>query len=324
MTQDATATEITHRIVPTNGINLHIAEAGSGPLVLLLHGWPESWYSWRHQLPALAQAGYHAVAPDVRGYGQSDKPYPVEAYAMKEIVADFVGLLDALGEEKAVVVGHDWGAPMAWTSAILHPERYRAVAGLSVAHTGRSPAPPVETMRQIFGDNFFYIVYFQDEGVAEKEFEADPKRSLRLILWTASGDAPPMPAFAGKPKTSGFLDGIVEPEQLPSWLTEADIDFYAGEFKRSGFRGGINRYRNMDRDWRELPQLEGARITQPALFIAGEKDGVIAMQPGAIDTLKGLCDDFRGSVLLPGAGHWTQQERPAEVNKALIDFLNGL
>jgi pimeloyl-ACP methyl ester carboxylesterase len=260
----------------------------------------------------------------VRGYGQSDAPHAVEAYAMKELVADFVGLLDALGEEKAVVVGHDWGAPMAWNSAVLHPERYRAVVGMSVPYTGRPAAPPLQMMKQMFGDNFFYIVYFQDEGVAEKEFEADPNRSLRLILYAASGDAPPMPAFAGKPKTSKFLDGVVGPEKLPSWLTEADIDFYAGEFKRAGFRGGINRYRNMDRDWQELPQLQDAHITQPALFIAGEKDGVIAMQPGAIDTMKKICDDLRGVVMLPGCGHWTQQERPAEVNRALIEFLNGL
>jgi len=316
--------EITHRTVPTNGINLHIAEAGQGPLVLMLHGWPESWYSWRHQLPALAAAGFHAVAPDVRGYGTSDKPQPVEAYAMKQMVADYVGLLDALGEEKAVVVGHDWGAPMAWTSAVLHPERYRAVVGMSVPYTARPPAPPLQIFAQLFKDTFFYMLYFQKEGVAERELEQDPERSLRLILYMASGDAPPTAGFAGKSKDLGLLDGIPEPEKLPAWLTEADLDYFANEFRTAGFRGGINRYRNMDRDWQELPQLQDARIKQPSMFVCGDKDGVIAMNPAGIETMKQLCDDMRKVVMLPGCGHWTQQERADDVNRELIAFLRGL
>jgi len=316
--------EITHRMVKTNGINMHIAEAGEGPLVLMVHGWPESWYSWRHQLHALADAGYHAVAPDVRGYGRTDAPEPIEAYSMKQMVADYVGLLDALGEETAVIAGHDWGAPMAWNSAILHPERYRAVIGMSVPHTGRPPAPPLQLMKQMFAETFFYIVYFQDVGVAERELEADPKRSMRLILYMASGDAPPVPGFAGKPKDSGLLDGIPEPEKLPPWLTEEDIDYYASEFARAGFRGGINRYRNMDRDWEELPQLADAKILQPAQFIYGERDGVIAMNPAGIDRMKEFVPNLRSIVKLPGAGHWTQQERPDEVNAAMIEFLKGL
>jgi pimeloyl-ACP methyl ester carboxylesterase len=217
----------------------------------------------------LTAAGFHAVAPDVRGYGDSDRPDAIAAYSMQHMVADYVGILDALGEEKAVIVGHDWGAPMAWTSAILHPERYRAVVGMSVPFTPRSPAPPLQILRQRFAETFFYIVYFQEPGVAEKELEADPRRSLRLILYAISGDGRGMSGFAGKPKESGLLDGMNDPAVLPSWLTEADIDYYGGEFSRSGFRGGINRYRNMDRDWEELPQLEGARITQPALFVYG-------------------------------------------------------
>ena len=318
--------QITHRTHRTNGINVHIAEAGEGPLVLMLHGWPESWYSWRHQLPALADAGYHAVAPDVRGYGGSDKPAAIEAYSMKELVADWVGLLDALGEETAVIVGHDWGAPMAWISAFLHPERYRAVIGMSVPHTGRAPAPPLQTFKTVFKDTFFYIDYFQDVGVAERELEADPRRSLKLILYAISGDRAPEAAIGvvGKPKGQGLLDGMTDPKTLPAWLTDADLDFYGGEFAKSGFRGPINRYRNMDRDWEDLPQLAGAQITQPALFIAGEKDGVIAMNPSGIDSMKKLIPDLRNAVLLPGAGHWTQQERPAEVNAAMIDFLKGL
>jgi pimeloyl-ACP methyl ester carboxylesterase len=316
--------EITHRTVQTNGINMHIAEAGSGPLVLMIHGWPESWYSWRHQLTGLADAGYHAVAPDVRGYGRTDAPQPVEAYSMKQMVADYVGLLDALGEQTAVIAGHDWGAPMAWTSAILHPERYRGVIGMSVPYTGRPPAPPLQLLRQAFAETFFYIVYFQQPGVAEKELEADPRRSMRLVLYAASGEAPQMAGFAGKPKDSGLLDGIPEPASLPAWLTEADLDYYAGEFARTGFRGGINRYRNMDRDWEELPQLQDAKITQPAQFIYGEKDGVVAMNPGGIEIMKQYAPNMRSIVKLPGAGHWTQQERPDEVNAAMIEFLKGL
>src|SRR6202795_3356300 len=179
--------EITHRAVKANGINMHIAEAGEGPLVLLVHGFPELWYSWRHQLPALAEAGYHAVAPDVRGYGQSDAPQAIEAYAMKEHLADAVGILDALGAETAVVVGHDWGAPMAWNSAVLYPQRYRAVVGLSVPFLQRSPAPPTELFKAVFKDNFFYMLYFQEPGVAEKELGADPRKSLRTFLCAASG-----------------------------------------------------------------------------------------------------------------------------------------
>jgi pimeloyl-ACP methyl ester carboxylesterase len=315
---------ITHRTIKTNGINMHVAEAGEGPLVLLVHGFPESWYSWRHQLPALAAAGYHAAAVDVRGYGRSDAPEPIEAYSMKNMTADMAGVVEALGETQAVVVGHDWGAPIAWTSAVLYPDRFRAVAGLSVPYTGRPPLAPTQLFKQMFQDNFFYILYFQKPGVAEAELEADVRRSVRTFLFAASGDAPAAAFFVGKKKGAGFLDGMPEPEQLPPWLTDADVDYFAAEFARAGFRGGLNRYRNMDRDWEELPQLQGAKIKQPAAFIAGERDGVIAMNPSGIETMKQNCDDLRSVVLLPGAGHWTQQERPNEVNAALVAFLKGL
>jgi pimeloyl-ACP methyl ester carboxylesterase len=320
----AAMAQITQRTIKTNGINVRIAEAGAGPLVLLVHGFPESWYSWRHQLPALAGAGYHAVAPDVRGYGGSDAPKPIEAYSMKNMTADMAGVLDALGEQTAVIVGHDWGAPIAWTSALLYPERFRAVAGLSVPYTGRPPMPPTQLFQAMFKDNFFYILYFQEPGVAEAELQADVRRSMRLFLYTASGDVPLEGNFWQKPKDAKFLDGMPEPEKLPSWLREADLDYFTGEFERTGFRGGLNRYRNMDRDWDDLPQLQGAKIQQPALFIAGERDGVIAMNPAGIEMMKQNATDLRKVVLLPGCGHWTQQERPAEVNAELIAFLKGL
>ncbi|HUF52685.1 MAG TPA: alpha/beta fold hydrolase [Dehalococcoidia bacterium] len=322
-------TEITHRMIPANGINLHIAEAGEGPLVLLLHGFPELWYSWRHQLPALAEAGYHAVAPDVRGYGDSGKPPNIEDYTMKKMVADYIGILDALGEETAVVVGHDWGSPMAWNSAALHPDRYRAVVGMSVPYLPRGPMPPLQMMRAMFQNNFFYILYFQEPGVAEAEFEADVRRSLRLFTWGASGEARARggstggfgAAMANKPADSRLFDGVPEVEGVPPWMTEADLDVYVEAFEKSGFRGPINRYRCMDIDHAELPELQDKRIEQPALFLYGEADGVMSFAP--MDPMKQLVPNLK-IVSFPGIGHWTQQEKAKEINEALIDFLNGL
>jgi pimeloyl-ACP methyl ester carboxylesterase len=313
---------ITHRTVETNGIHLHIAEAGEGPLVLLLHGWPESWYSWRHQLTALAAAGYHAVAPDVRGYGQSDKPWAVEAYSMKNLVADFMGLLDALGEKTAVVVGHDWGAAMAWNSAALHPDRYRAVVGMSVPHLGRTPMPPTQLFKAAFGEKWFYILYFQEPGVAEAELEADIPRTLRTTLAGVPGFDTTAEAVRNRKQGDGFLTGLDMPDTLPDWLTEDDLAYFAKELASSGFRGGLNRYRNMDRDWAELPELATVRIEQPALFIIGEKDPGRAVAP--VDLMKPLVPHLKEVRVIPGAGHWIQQERAAEVNAALLAFLREL
>ena len=314
--------EITHRTIETNGISMRIAEAGEGPPVLLLHGFPELWYSWRHQLPALAAAGYRAVAPDVRGYGGTDAPEAIDSYTMLDHVADAVGVLDALGEESAVIVGHDWGAPMAWHGALLHPERFPAVAALSVPYTPRPPAPPTQLMKRLFQDRFFYMLYFQEPGLAEAELEADVRRSMRLMLYDASGDAPRSGWQARRPKDANLLDEMRDPERLPPWLTEADIDYYTAEFERTGFRGGLNRYRNMDRDWEQSAHLAGATVQQPALFVAGERDGVLRFT--GTDAMKASVPNLRNVVILPGCGHWTQQERPAEVNSALIEFLKAL
>jgi pimeloyl-ACP methyl ester carboxylesterase len=320
-------------MVETNGIKLHIAEAGEGPLVLLLHGFPELWYSYRHQLPALAAAGYHAVAPDVRGYGESDKPHAVEAYAMKEHIADFLGLLDALGEDTAVIVGHDWGAPMAWNSAALHPDRYRAVVGMSVPYLPRGPVPPLQMMKAMFQDNFFYILYFQEEGVAEAEFESDVEHSMRLFIWGASGEARSITGFASvmAGKKAGaklfegvpdlVFDGVPNVEGLPPWMNQADLDYFVERFKKGGFRGPINRYRNMDRDWEQLPELQDKRIEQPALFLYGTADGVMSFAP--MDPMKQLVPNLK-IVSFEGAGHWTQQERPEDVSRELVAFLDGL
>ncbi len=313
--------EITHRTIETNGVKLHIAEAGSGPLVLLVHGWPELWYSWRHQLPALADAGFHAVAPDVRGYGQSDLPQPIEAYSLKSMLPDFTGILDALGEKTAVIVGHDWGAALAWNSAALYPERYRAVVGMSVPHLGRAPMAPTAMLKALFQDNWFYILYFQGPGVAESEFEADVKRTMRTILAGIAGfDTQAAPVIAKK-KGDAFLTGIAAPKDLPDWLTEADIDYFASQFEKTGFRGGLNRYRNMDRDWEQLPELGEKKIEQPALFITGDKDPVKSFAPA--DAMKAMVPGLKEMIEIPG-GHWIQQEQPEKVNAALIGFLKGL
>ncbi len=314
--------EITHRFVDTNGIKMHIAEAGEGPLVVLCHGFPESWYSWRHQIVALADAGFHAVAPDQRGYGQTEAPAEIDRYTQLHLVGDIVGLLDALGEETAFIAGHDWGAPVAWNSALLRPDRFKAVIGLSVPFTVRGPVAPTVAMKAAFGDNFFYILYFQTPGVAEHELRKDVRLTLRKLLYSASGDIPPrMPA--PQPKTIGFLDQMTDPDTLPAWLTEDDLDFFTAEFERTGFRGGLNWYRNMDRSWELMGPWTNARITVPALFIAGDRDAVIAMNPRAVEDLKTAVPGLSKAAMLPGCGHWTQQERPEDVNREMIAFLNA-
>jgi len=320
-------TEITQRFVETNGIRMHIAEAGEGPLVVMCHGFPESWYSWRHQLVALAEAGFHAVAPDQRGYGQTDKPEDIGAYTQLHLVGDIVGLVDALEEEQAVVVGHDWGAPVAWNTAILRPDRIRGVAGLSVPPNAWSGTiPPTEGMKQRFGDRFFYQLYFQEPGKAEAELEADVRRTMRMLLYTASGDCPPNPAAAELPKTAGFLDAMQDPgDDLPAWLTEADLDVFTSEFERAGFRGGLNWYRNIDRNWELMAALNGKRVPPPALFVSGDRDLVVSlMGPNWREQMQQAAPNLRDAVMIPGVGHWTQQEAPEAVNEAMIAFLRGL
>ena len=322
--------DIIHRTIEANGIRLHIAEQGSGPLVLLCHGFPESWYSWRHQLKALAEAGYHAVAPDMRGYGDSDRPEQIERYTLFHLVGDMVGVLDALGERQAVIAGHDWGAPVAWHAALMRPDRFRAVIGLSVPYRPRGSAQPTTVMPQN-AEASFYQLYFQSPGVAEAELEADPRASLRKILYSGSGDVPrrnPGVAHAGVgmvPRSGGFLTRMPDPEALPAWLCDADIDTYTAQFTRSGFRGGLNWYRNIDRNWELMAPYAGAAITVPALYMAGDLDLVVAFprMKEVIADLKRYIPALRGSVMLPGCGHWTQQERAREVNTGIIEFLRG-
>jgi pimeloyl-ACP methyl ester carboxylesterase len=308
--------------VRVNGIDVHLAEAGDGPPVVLLHGFPELWYSWRHQIPALAQAGYHVIVPDLRGYGRTTAPAAVGDYAMTRMVADVTGLLDLLGEDRAVLAGHDWGANIAWATAQLHPGRVRALVALSVPFVSRPPAPPTEIIRQMAGDRFNWVLYFQDPGTAEAELEADVARTLRLVFSALSGDAPGGLAarlLGGLPAGSSLLDPIPDPGRSPAWLTAADFGIYVTAFERSGFTGALNRYRNLDRDWADLSALGATAIGQPTLFLGGENDTATHFldrhpMERAVRTLR--------SVIIPGAGHWLQQERPRAVNDEILAFLD--
>ncbi|MGH7331856.1 MAG: alpha/beta fold hydrolase [Candidatus Rokuibacteriota bacterium] len=325
-------TDVQHRSVETNGIRMHVVEQGAGPLVVLCHGFPESWYSWRHQLRALAEAGFHAVAPDMRGYGQTDRPEAIDQYTLLHLVGDMVGLLDTLGAESAVIVGHDWGAPVAWHAALVRPDRFRAVIGLSVPYRPRGTVRPTTVMPQS-DDAIFYQLYFQEPGVAEAELERDVRLSLRRLLYSASGDIPHRdpsganPAAVGMvPRRGGFLTRMVEPSRLPAWLSEGELDFYAQEFTRTGFGGGLNWYRNIDRNWELLAPFAGARVSVPALYVAGDRDLVVAFRgmDQLIPNLSRFVPRLARTLMLPGCGHWTQQERPLEVNAAIIAFLKSL
>jgi pimeloyl-ACP methyl ester carboxylesterase len=314
---------ITHRTVDAGGISLHVAEAGpaDGPVVLLLHGFPECWYSWRHQLAALAAAGYHAIAPDQRGYGTSDAPEAVDAYTVLHLVGDALGVLDAVGAQQAIVVGHDWGAPVAWHTALLRPDRVRGVLVLSVPLEPRSKRPPTEALARRFGPQH-YMLHFQEPGVADAELGADPRAFLRRMLTaTSASGSPAAPAVS-----AGFLDGMPEPETLPAWLTEADLDVYTAAFTPRGFTGGLNWYRNLDRNWVLTAAWRDALVAPPARFLAGEFDLVVRGRSAAelAETMAGTVADLRGITLLPGCGHWTQQERPDEVNSALLEFAGSL
>ena len=323
MTDSQKYPNINQRRVETNGISLNIAEQGEGPLVLMLHGFPESWYSWRHQFSALAEAGYHAVAPDMRGYGDSDKPFEIEAYNQVEVVNDIIGLIPALGYETAVVFGHDWGAPTAWSCALNHPDKVSAVGALSVPFRPRGDSPPLATLKAIFKDRFFYQLYFQEPGKAEAELEKDPALTIRKFYHMASGEMNTS-LLSEKSADADLLSDLPDPgTEMGPWISEEDVSFYANEFRQSGFRGPLSYYRNMDLTW-ELTKDSPRQISQPALFVAGERDGVILMAADALKELDKHVTDLRVNKLIPKIGHWTQQEAPDEVNQALIQFLEEI
>jgi pimeloyl-ACP methyl ester carboxylesterase len=301
---------------------------GEGPLILCVHGWPELWYSWRHQMAHFAARGYRVAAMDVRGYGGSSKPHAIAAYTMREIAADVAAVIDALAgaEGSAILFGHDWGAPIVWNTAVLHPDRVRAVAGLSVPFVPASPASLVDALRVMYAGRFFYQLYFQAEGVVEAEVEADMRGALRRIYYTISGNAPLNAWLAPKPADARLLDGMVDPDPFPAWMSEADLQVYVDAFEAGGFRGPINRYRAQVLDPAELADIHGKPVTQPACFIGGGNDAVRAFVPG-MDLYAdpgANCLDYRGTTIIPGIGHWVQQEAPDAVNAALEAFLAGL
>jgi len=288
--------------VAVNGIELAIVEEGEGPLVVLCHGFPELAFSWRHQLPALAAGGYRVIAPDMRGYGRSSVPAEVKAYDIVSLCGDLTGLLDALGEERGIFVGHDWGAIVVWNLSLLAPERVRAVAGLSVPFVPRAPAPPTQIMRKNIGEDF-YIVWFQQPGVADRALAEDVRRTLTTPQqWTAQ--------WAGDPD---------EQPRLPAWLSEEELAVYVDTFQRTGFTGGLNYYRNLDRNWELTADIAQRHVQAPAMFLTGERDLVRLFAPG--DTMADWVDDLRAKVVVPKAGHWVQQQAPEQVNAALLEFL---
>ena len=313
---------VTHRIVEANGIRIHVAEQGAGPLVILCHGFPECWYSWRHQLPALAQAGFRAVAFDLRGYGLSEAPADIEKYTLLHYIGDVVGLLDVLGAKQAVIAGHDIGAAIAWQAALLRPDRFKGVIALSPPFRPRAfgaTAQPPTTLMPQNKDAVFYQIFFQAPE-AEAALARNTRRVFRAQLYSLSADG--QRAGAG-----GFAGGMVprkgapltDPASLPTWVTEADVDVYVAAFAR-GFRGALNWWRNVDRSWELMAAFDGAQVTVPALYIAGDRDFVVGVFKQSVAEQSKFVPNLR-SIVLPDCGHWTQQERSSEVSAAMIDFL---
>ena len=317
------------RLLQLDEVRLRAAVRGKGPLVVMVHGFPESWFSWRHQMSPLAEAGFTACAIDVRGYGGSDKPSAIADYSMERMIGDVIGVIETLSPDKrAILVGHDWGAPIVWNSALIRPDRVRAVCGLSVPYLGQATRPFTETFDEIFTKRgrFFYQAYFQKVGEPEAEAEANPRDFLRKFYYALSGDAPDGTWPTNKTSQQRLLDGLVDPDPFPAWLTPQALDYYVGEFERSGFHGPISRYRNHERDFAYLRAYSTRKIDQPALFIGGRRDLAFNMlgRGDPIATMRQHVTDLRGADVLEGCGHWTQQERPAEVSARLIPWLKSL
>jgi pimeloyl-ACP methyl ester carboxylesterase len=310
------------RTVRHDGVDLSVLDAGKGFPVVLAHGFPELAYSWRHQIPALAAAGCRVLAADGRGYGRSTAPAAVEDYDIEHLMGDLLALVDDVGEERAVVVGHDWGAIVAWQLAWAHPERVAGVVGMSVPFVPRGAEPPIEVLRQVLGDAFFYMTYFQEPGVADADLGRDPGTTMRRMLCGATTEgAVPDPSFFAN-DGRGFVDRMPEPAGLPAWLGQAELDTYIREFERTGFTGAINWYRNFDRNWELTAHLAGRKVEVPSSFVGGAADPVLLMWPPS--TMDGWVTDHRGDVIVPGAGHWVQQEAPDEVNAALVGFVESV
>jgi pimeloyl-ACP methyl ester carboxylesterase len=314
---------VRERFVDVGDVRLRVVEAGdrANPTVVLSHGFPEGAYSWRHQIPVLAAAGYHVIAPDQRGYGRSSVPTDVAAYGIRHLTGDLVGLLDEAGKDDAVFVGHDWGALIVWDLARLHPDRVRAVVGVSVPAV-QWPAPPTALFRQVYGDHFFYMLYFQPVGPAETELDADPRTTVAKVFWGASGEGFRIPTGLSPMEGTGFLTNMPEPPPLPwSWFTEHDLDVFADHVRHSGFFGPVSYYRNLDANYDVVKDIGLDQLTMPTAFIGGTKDPVLVMDSTGIDRMQAQLPNYYGATLIDGAGHWTQQERPKEFDDALLGVL---
>lgn len=322
-----------HDKLDANGIEIHYVEHGEGPLVIFCHGWPESWYSWRHQIRAIGDAGYRAVALQMRGYGKTSRPENIEAYGLTHLVGDVVGAVNALGASEAVVVGHDWGGPVAWYSALMRPDLFRAVSVLSVPFNPPVSLPPEISMNDLMaqnaGDREYYRLFFQEPGVAEADFERDPRRSMLGVLYSISGDiiadgVHAQPWDGHFPKGETMTDQFVIPDTLPTWLTQSDLDVYVNEISVSGFTGGFNWYRNIKRIPGLLAPFAGRTIEQPALYLYGEYDLIAGNAPENIANMQATLPNLKGCIRFEGAGHWLQQERAEGVNAELENFLSSL
>lgn len=315
----------TFTMVQNGEIELRVAVVGSGPLILCVHGWPELWVSWRHQMEHFAALGYTVAAMDVRGYGGSSKPTDIASYRLTELCSDAAAVIDALGGGSAILFGHDWGAPIVWNTARLYPEKVRAVAGMSVPYLPVGPASSLDLWKEVFKDRFFYQNYFQEPGVAEAELGADTAKSLRMIYFSISGDGAGL-FLKEKPADAKMLDGLVDPDPFPSWMSPDELQMYAEAIEAGGWHGPLNRYRAQSFDASEIGVLPNPELTQPATFIGGELDAVRNFVAGVdiFEMAPLSCSDYRGTTVIPGVGHWVQQEAPEATNAALEVFVQSL
>jgi pimeloyl-ACP methyl ester carboxylesterase len=308
------------------GIDLSVSVAGEGPLVILMHGWPEQSLSWRHQVPALTAAGYRVATPDMRGYGQSGKPEAPDAYTLNTIADDMQAIATALDAPRWAAVGHDWGAPAAWRCALRFPDTVAAVFGMSVPHAGAPKVEFMDVVDAIYPDRFFYIRYFQDIGVAEAELDqVDLAPALKQIYWSASGEGVRAHTRRHVPRDAKLMQSWdAAPDAPLGFMSDDELAQYAALFRAGGWRGPLNWYRNFPRNGADARALGDNIIRQPAGFLAGTLEVVLAMLPNQLENMRAHCADLRSEVRPDGAGHWIQQERPDETNAALLQFLAGV
>jgi len=312
-----------HQLLQTNGITLSVYSAGpeQGPVVWLLHGFPESWYSWRHQMRALAEAGYRVLVPEMRGYGRTSAPDETAAYDLITVCGDIQAAMDLLDHRSVAVVGHDWGAPIAWHLALLEPLRVRAVAAMAVPYGGRPKKPAIEIIRSQFADRFNYILYFQQPGVAETELDQDIPRTLRMMMHNTSAAVPKDFFLQNKPADSSLYFGMQDPGMPPTWCGPDAFEVYERTFEGRGFRGALNWYRNFQRNWERTAPLAERRVEQPALFLLGDKDPVGTLEAHTLQKMPTWVPDLE-QHLLSDCGHWIQNEQPERVNELLLNFLS--